>query len=54
MRSILLGLTITLFLIGCGSSNTTTKKDPVVTANKKPVSPITKEAEKSPPSIPNI
>lgn len=54
MRNLLLGLTLTLFLIGCGSSNSNTKKDPVVVTDKKPISPVTKEEGKTPPSIPNI
>ena len=54
MRHIILGLALSLFFIGCGSDNKTTEKDPISTNGEKPLSPLAKEKEKIPPSIPNI
>ena len=63
MRHIILGLTLSLFFIGCGSSNNDTKKEeptatpipskqPVQTGDRPSIPNI--EVGKTPPSIPNI
>jgi uncharacterized protein YcfL len=57
MRNILLGFILTLFFIGCGSE---TKETVVPTATTSPSSSLDRpstpniEAEKAPPSIPNL
>ena len=54
MRSIVLGCIVFIF-IGCGSSNNNKGEEPLVETDKtKPISPVTKDSEKTPPSIPII
>ena len=46
---------VILILAGCGSSNDKKEENPLVQTDKsRPVSPVTNEKEKSPPSIPVI
>ena len=60
MRNILLGLTLTLFFVGCGSDSNETNPTATPIPSKQPVQtgdrPSTPniEVEKAPPSIPNI
>ena len=54
MKNIILA-SIILILVGCGNSNSNKEENQMVETDKsKPVSPITKNKEKTPPSIPVI
>ena len=51
MKNLILATIITV-LVGCGSSKSVDKG--ASSPNDNPASPVTKEAKKSPPSIPNL